>query len=82
MSFGKFLIGYLLAAAFYNLAATWIIYPLIAFLCAITGMAAMTGLFQIIAIIAFLFYTVEFIAKSIDIFIAVVHRMFTGPVGA
>lgn len=82
MSFGKFLIGYLLTAAFYNLAATWIIYPLIAFLCAITGMAAMTGLFQIIAIIAFLFYTVEFIAKSIDIFIAVVHRAFTGPVGA
>lgn len=82
MSFGKFLIGYLLTAAFYNLAATWIIYPLIAFLCAITGLAAMTGLFQIIAIIAFLFYTVEFIAKAIDIFIAVVHRTFTGPVGA
>ena len=82
MSFGKFLIGYLLSAAFYNLAATWIIYPLIAFLCAITGLVAMSGILQIIAVVAFVFYTIGFIAKAIDIFIAVVHRAFTGPVGA
>ena len=82
MSFGKFLIGYLLTAAFYNLAATWIIYPLIAFLCAITGLVAMTGILQIIAAVAFVFYTIGFIAKAIDILIAVITRTFAGPFSA
>lgn len=82
MGFIKFLIGYLMTAVFYNAAAMYIIYPLIAFLCAITGLVAMTGILQIIAVVAFVFYTIGFIAKAIDILIAVITRTFAGPFSA
>ncbi len=61
MRFAKFLVSYLMAIAFYNVALNMIVFPMIAFLCALMGLGAMTLILQFAAGVAVIYYASDFL---------------------